>query len=369
MNGTCGIDLSQHDQCDFTLYKHSGRDKNRVRKPLYPHICNYLITGVLYRSDCSETCLGENIKTGKPAVISYLIPKVEFDPLSEEYKNFHNAGTFLSGKKGIRFFPKGKIKRATRQLRGYSLRLMGLEQPIAEFHCRSCDQQIATETINNLRSMQDFYLCPCGNEIRLRYVNVTVPVLIQKYKDQISLKRTLSIAKTAKCAIPNLIFCWLISVTAKYLLRIVSHPILISSQAILLCADGTSMYLYTPIGQKAKKLERCEIPQHIANFFELFLPHCPDRSPEINKFMGLPNLKTLRNLRQLAKAVTQSQVQDWLKYVVAAGNKEESEFYQSVQAMVSAESGQKKDSLQPDTFTYRQGFASRRGLAFRASAD
>jgi len=346
MNGMCGIDLPQYDLYDFSLYKDAGRERNRIRKPLYPYIGKRLLAGVLNRSDCAETCLAENIKTSKPAIISYLIPRVEFDSLSEEHKNFERVGMFLAKKKNVRFLPQGQIKRASRQIRGFTTHVIGSgDQLTARYHCTICAQAISAENINSLRSMKDLYRCNCGNEIRIKHIDISVPVIMQKYKDHISLKRALITAKTAKCAIPNLIFCWLISVTAKYLHRVVPQPILISSQSILLCTDGTSMYLYTPVGQKVKKLERREISQHVAKFFEPFLPHCPDRSPETNKFMILPNVKTLRNLSQLAKAVTQSQVQDWLKYVVASGNKEESELYQSVQAMIVAESVQKKDSF------------------------
>lgn len=345
MNGMCGVDSPQHELWDLTLYRHSDKDKDRSRKPLYPHINKCLVTGVLYRSDCAETCLAENIKTGKPAIISYLIPKVEFDCLSQEHTNFQTVGELLAKKRGIRFLPEGQIKRASFQLRGFSVRIIG-EPAIAEYRCISCDRKISDENISNLRSAKDSYSCNCGNEIRLKHINITVPVLIQKYKDHISLKRALISVKTNNLAIPNLIFCWLISVTAKYLLRIVSQPILISSQAVMLCADGTSMYLYTPVGQEPAKLRRHEIPQHIAKFFEPMLPSSPDKSTELTKFMALPNAKTLRKVRQLAKAVTRTHVHDWLKYTVASRNKEGSESYQPVQAMIASELERKRIPLE-----------------------
>jgi hypothetical protein len=345
MKGMCGVDSPQHDLWDLTLYRHFDKDKDRSRKPLYPHINKCLVTGVLFRSDCAETCLAENIKTGKPAIISYLIPKVEFDCLSQEHNNFQKVGALLAKKRGIRFLPEGQIKRASCQLRGFSVRIFG-ESAIAEYRCISCDRKISDENISNLRSPNDSYSCDCGNEIRLKHINITVPVLIQRYKDHISLKRALINVRTNNLAIPNLIFCWLISVTAKYLIRIVSQPILISSQAVMLCADGTSMYLYTPVGQEPAKLRRHEIPQHIAKFFEPMLSSSPDKSTELTKFMALPNAKTLRNVRQLGKAVTRTHVHDWLKYVVASRNKEGSESYQPVQAMIASELEKKKISLE-----------------------
>jgi hypothetical protein len=349
MSAIQDIELPQHDLRDFTLYSFPAREKDRLRKPLYPQIGKWLITGVLHRSDCAETCLAENIKTGKPAVLSYLIPRAEFDYLSGEYKSFVKAGNLLAAEKRVRFLPEGKIKRAACHVQGYRTRITGpADHPISEHRCAACDRDVSAESINSIRAMSDCYSCACGNEIRMKYIDVTVPVMLQKYKDNISLKRALITAKAGNCAIPSVIFCRLIGVTVRYFLRVAWLPVLTSSRAIALCADGTASYLYTPAGRAARKCERRDVPAHIARFFDAFLECCPDVSPELARFMALPNGKTLRSVRKSPRSATQAQVRDWLGYVAACGTMEygeANEVYLSVQEMIVPEWQKNKPSL------------------------
>ena len=295
---------------ELSNYINAGSSRNeKYLKPRIPMIDSWHISGVLFRTDIAEVALADNVSTGKPVIVTHLLPSVL--PGTSEYDLFIEAGRKLRDLKKLAFHEELRVKDFGKKLSGLRFIPNG---DSGWYVCSHCKAKISDDWPSS-----ESTLCgKCGNEIRYMNCDIWLPAIATAYDNHITLKHAFRTLQQEQLRTPNSIFCHILYRTASEMVFVCKKkiPVVVSSDTVMITARGKVRIAPAPTARASRgHAWISDIPTIVADYFRQFSAFVPDPSEELMSFFATPSMNTIRNLKERARTVSSEQIVNWLHYL------------------------------------------------------